>query len=410
MEITGHLEKRYKSSWTIVIDAGRDPVTGERERIVKSVRLHKNDNKNRQLAEKEMYRMIHELENGTYVKPDKMTVGDAIEKWYELYCLVELEEPTYDNYRYVIDAHLLPYFRPIPLQKLESLHIKEYMAKKKKGFNDRKPLGSRSLQYHFTLINSALEFAVKTLKAIKINPCDELKSPKRKNPDIKFLKPWELDSFIEESMKYNEDYAAAFMGAAHTGMRRGELLALSWDKLDLVKKVIYVNESYAKFRNEGQKKKGTKTEKGVRHIPMTDEFAEFLLEHKEKQEEYKELLGDDYHDNNLVFCKKNGDPLSLDYASHLFTKIAKNLNLGVTLHSMRHTFASVLLAAGVDVNTVQEILGHEKPSYTYDLYSHLIPGKKEEAMRSFEVALCEARQRSGNDLPKKETLLKVAKS
>jgi len=403
MEITGHLEKRYKSSWTIVIDAGRDPVTGERERIVKSVRLHKNDNKNRQLAEKEMYRMIHELENGTYVKPDKMTVGDAIEKWYEMYCEVKLEQTTYENYRYLIDAHLLPYFDSMPIQQLKQFHIEEYLAKKKKGYDGRKPLGNRSLQYQFTLLNSSLQFAVKTLKVIKVNPCDEITAPKPGDRNIKFVKPWDIDRFIEKAMEINEEYGPAFMGAAHTGMRRGELLALTWDKMDFDNRRTYVNVSYAKYKGKEQQKKGTKTEKGIRYVPMTEEFAEYLVKHQEKQEEYKELLGDEYHDNDLVFCKNNGDPLNLDYTSRLFTKVAKKLNIDVTLHGMRHTFASVLLAAGEDVNTVQEILGHEKPSYTYDIYGHLIPGKKEEAIRSFEAALCTARQRSGNDLPKKET-------
>ncbi|TZE81975.1 tyrosine-type recombinase/integrase [Calorimonas adulescens] len=401
MQITGHLEKRYKSSWTIVIDMGRDPVTGERKRIVKSVRLDKNDRKNKQLAEKEMYKMIQELENGVYVEPSELTVGDIIEKWYEMYCEVELEQTTYENYRYVIDAHLLPYFSSIPIQQLKPYHIKEYLAKKKKGNDKRKPLGNRSLEYHYTLLNSALEFAVKVLKIIKFNPCNEITVPRPEKRNIKFLKPWEIDFFIEEAKKYNEDYAAVFMGAAHTGMRRGELLALTWDKLDFEKEIIYVNESYAKFKGKGQQKKGTKTEKGIRYIPMTKEFAKFLRKHRKTQMNYMVLLGDDYHNNNLVFCKKNGEPLSLDYTSRLFSIVAENLGLDVTLHGMRHTFASILLANGVDVNTVQEILGHEKPSYTYDLYSHLIPGKKKEAIRSFEAALCEIRQRLGNGEQKK---------
>lgn len=120
---TGHLEKRYNSSWTIVIELGRDPVTGKRKRITKSVKRTKKK------AQKIMHEMVHEIEIGTFVKPTELTVAEYLKQWLKNYCEANLAPSTYASYKMIIEKHLIPNIGRIKLPELQPLHLQNYYTK-----------------------------------------------------------------------------------------------------------------------------------------------------------------------------------------------------------------------------------------------------------------------------------------
>lgn len=118
-EVPGHLEKRSKNSWTIVIGIGRAPTTGKRKRIYRAFQGTKRE------AEKEMARLIAEIEKGTYVEPAKLTFGEYLQRWLNDY-KVRLSPTTQRRYQQILNLRVIPQLGMIPLQKLKPIHIKEF--------------------------------------------------------------------------------------------------------------------------------------------------------------------------------------------------------------------------------------------------------------------------------------------
>lgn len=140
----GHLEKRSKNSWTIVVEAGRDPTTGKRKRIKESFRGTKRE------AERELAKLITELEKGTYIEPSKLTFGEYLLQWLEECRARNLAPTTLRRYGQIIRLRVIPYLGMIPLDKLRPVHLQQfYRELVERGRLDREtPLSPASIVYH----------------------------------------------------------------------------------------------------------------------------------------------------------------------------------------------------------------------------------------------------------------------
>jgi len=118
--VTGHVEKRAKSAWSLVIDLGRDPVTGKRLRIRRSVK-----GVTKRPAEAELRRLLGEIEQGTYIEPTKLTLGEYLQRWLKDSAEPHLAPSTVANYRSVSERHIIPSLGHIPLSALEPLDLQE---------------------------------------------------------------------------------------------------------------------------------------------------------------------------------------------------------------------------------------------------------------------------------------------
>ncbi len=171
--------------------------------------------------------------------------------------------------------------------------------------------------------------------------------------------------------------------SAATGARRGEVLALRWSDIDGGDVVISRSLTQTRVTLEF---KGTKTER-PRRVSLPGSVRVRLEDHRKRQDEYRRQFGPDYRaDLDLMFANPDGTPLKPDSVSASVSLLCRRLGLprGASLHTLRHSHGSVLLADGVDLPTVSERLGHSSVRVTADIYSHALRGRDQDAARRWD--------------------------
>jgi integrase len=177
--------------------------------------------------------------------------------------------------------------------------------------------------------------------------------------------------------------------ALFTGVRRGELLALRWRNTDLDSKIIRIREALEETKVHGIRFKRAKTKNGQRDVTLPDIVVDALREHRRQQLELRMSLGrGKLPDGALVFPGADGGPQSPRGFSGDWAEVAERIGMGdITLHALRHTHASQLIDAGVDVVTISKRLGHASPNITLQIYAHLFRKRDDKAAEAINEAL-----------------------
>lgn len=176
--------------------------------------------------------------------------------------------------------------------------------------------------------------------------------------------------------------------AAATGCRRGELLALQWSDLDLQTGSLDVSKSLEQTK-AGLRVKNTKSEE-PRRVAVPEWALGVLKQHRIDQESDRALFGHGYVDNNLIFCQPGGQYYSPDRLGARVSELMRKVGLqGVTLHSLRHSHASILLSKGVPISVVSERLGHADQNITLSIYSHALPADSRAAAKIWNESIVE---------------------
>jgi integrase len=162
--------------------------------------------------------------------------------------------------------------------------------------------------------------------------------------------------------------------------RRGELLALQWSDFDLETGSLDISKSLEQTR-AGLRVKSTKSEK-PRRVALPEWALEVLKQHRAEQANDRTLFGRDYADNDLIFCQPSGQYYSPDRVGARVAELMRKTGLqGVSLHSLRHSHASILLSEGVPISVVSERLGHADHNITLSIYSHALPADSRAAAK-----------------------------
>ena len=382
----GFIEKRG-NSWRLSVYLGKDPVTGKERRVRKTVRGSEKD------AQKALRDLLHSIDEGTFVEPAKMTVEQYLEQWLETH-KANVEPTTHDWYALVCRKHIAPHLGRMQLQKLTPLAIQQfYVSKLQEGRLDGKgkALSPNTVRHIHRVLHKALNAAVK-LQLIPRNPCDAVEPPKAVKKEARYWTPEEAAQFLEAIQE--DRLYALFYVALGTGLRRGELLGLRWQDVDLNEGRLTVRQEIVR-KSKGTLVKAPKTEKSRATISLSRGVVEVLKKHKARQAQERLLMGDQYHDGGLVFTTFEGKPLDPSYISgDYFGKLIEKAKVRkINFHALRHTHATILASQGVPLKVVSERLRHSSVAITGDIYSHVFAQMDREAADSFDAAMQAAKGR-----------------
>ncbi len=380
----GHIRSRGKNTWAIILDVGTSPEGKRKQRWV-TVHGKKKD------ADKELARLLHELNTGNYVEPSKMTLKEYLERWLQDYAKPKVVGTTYERYEEIVRVHLTPALGHLLLSKLQPLDIQSYYSwALQNGRKDgRGGLAAQTVLHHHRVLRQALKHAVRW-QLVSRNPADAVEPPRPFRKEMRVLDASQ-NTQLEEAARGTHLYMPILLALA-TGMRRGELLAVRWHDVNLEAGKLAVRRALQQT-SEGLTFKEPKTSKSRRVIDLPATVVEKLQLHRAEQMRQRELLGTVLQDDDLVCAYPDGKPIQPDNLYTAFKTILRRAGLPeVRLHDLRHGQATMLLQLGVHPKVVSERLGHATIGITLDLYSHVLPSMQEEAAKKLDVALWGSRE------------------
>ena len=291
------------------------------------------------------------------------------------YKRADLRPRTWESYEIIVRNHLVPAIGALPLQSLRPEHLQKlYNEKTAQGYSPQ------TVHHINKVIHGALEQAIKN-RLIQHNPAKAVTLPRLKRDEIQVMTREQQTRFIEALADH--PLGVAFLVLLGTGIRRGELLGLHWADVDLEEGVIYIRNNLVQVKGRGLVLQEPKTEKSKRIIPLPRAVLEELKRHQERMREAG--LYDPEDPNTPVFCSGEGNYIWPRNFSRAYDALRRKAGIeGITLHALRHTFATNLLEHGENLKVVQELLGHAKIATTADIYSHVAPEIKREAVKKLD--------------------------
>lgn len=231
--------------------------------------------------------------------------------------------------------------------------------------------GKTKLHYH-RFLSSMLETAVQW-QLITSNPCRRVKAPRATRKETDYLDEEQAAELIAALDSEPIQYRTMILMILNTGLRRGELCALRWKDVDLEKAVLSVQQNTTYTVKTGVTMDSPKTSSSLRSIKLPQAVIPMLKQYRAWQAQQRISLGDVWHDNDLVFPACDGKPFRPDTLTNWFSGFIRRHNLPhVTIHGLRHTNATLLIAAGTNLRTVSSRLGHAQASTTANIYAHAI--------------------------------------
>ncbi len=380
----------------------KDPVTKEKVKLIRA-----------DLAKK-----------GKYIPPSKDSFGEWLDFWLdEIIKPKTIDEPTstYDYYKSLIRVHiqtselwdtpLKDLDQEILLKFFNQLRVKKRLSQKKDAEGNfipsNKRLSMRTIKGVQDIIIMALDKAIK-MRKITDNPLDGIDRIKYQKDEVVYMTTDQVADFLDK-IKYDPWYPV-YVTDFGTGLRRSEIAALKWDKVDLENKMIKVEKAKVKlntYAEEGPKTKlvvkGTKSKKGIREIPLPDDVVNALKKwretqikdsweweskrHKEQEEmEFGKKLKRKYprlpyQKSGYVFTFEDGRPVTPDHLTKHFKKLLEKHGYeGFTFHKQRHSYATMLLENDADMKTIQEQLGDATLKVVSDIYTHVAEKLKKRAV------------------------------
>ena len=371
----GGVRKRGKK-WYYYFDAGT--VDGKRKKIERVGGDTKAE------ALKKLREALAEFERaGTIIDESNISVADYFDYWFDNYVKVNCKYNTQKYYKDIIENHIKP---NLGIYKLKSLHP----ATLQKFFNGKYLQGysKNSLKNFFGVLSKALKMAVYPYQFIKENPMQYVELPKveekkKDKYDLKIITMEEFNRIIERFPEGSSFYIPCQI-AFHTGMRAGEVCALTWDCVDLKNKTIRVEKTLIGKGKGIWELASPKTKSSYRTIAIGDTLVNILKKHKKSQMENRLRYGKYYKNSNFVCTKENGELVTTNSLKYLSRVVNYELGIDFNFHSFRHTHATMLLEAGANIKDIQERLGHSRITTTIDTYSHVTKKMKLDTVNIFE--------------------------
>ena len=335
---------------------------------------------------------------GVPFKECNISYSDYLDYWLENYCKVNLKYNTIQSYKSLINKYIKPKIGMYKLSTITSVGLNTYISNLCEEYDFSRSYFKNILK----VVKGSFRDACTKYGLIKYDPAIQLKLPKmdKYEEDIKHLYSKEEIERILERFKDNSPFTCAFLTSCFTGMRTGEVFALTWDDIDLENKIIKINKTvYSKIKDDkGRWFLGTtKTNDSCREVFICDTLYKILSNYKEKQKLLKKKYGRKYkkyelepikneygkineykvieskHKNlnsvEMVFTKNNGSYVGTDIIKYPFKIIHNELGIkNCRFYDLRGSYATQILRKGAEIRDVADILGHSRIETTENYY------------------------------------------
>src|SRR6516165_4025357 len=342
----GHIRERSPGRWAIVLDH-HDPMTGQRKRRWHSFRGTKRE------AQVRCAELVAKLQSGIAVDPNKITVVEFLDRFDRDWAALHVSARSRDRYRFALD-HVRRHLGNRMLQKIHPADIAALYASL-----TREGLAPRTTRMVHTALHRALGQA-KVWNLISNNAAELARPPKAPDRETSMLQPDQAAALLER-LRGKPLYLLASL-ALGTGMRRNEMLGLRWQDVDL--------------------------DAGRLTISLPAHLVAELRQHWREQQEQRLGMGlGKAPEASPVFATVDGGHLSPNAITKAWPVAMTAIGMpAITLHSLRHTHASMLIASGLDILTISRRLGHSSPTITLSVYGHLIHGTDDRAAQVIDAA------------------------
>jgi integrase len=378
----GHIRRRGECSFELKFDAGRNPATGKRIIKYQSFKGTKRE------AQAKLAELLVAVAKGSHVDPNKITVAEfvraRIDHWE---AAGDITTRTAERYRQLAENQIAPHLGAMVLQKLRPLHIEEWhVTLRAKGRADGTGgVAPRTIGHAHRVLSQALNDAAENDIVVR-NVAQTKSAPRVPDKDMTIVQ--DVPAFIAK-MRPRARYFVPAMVSLFSGMRLGEVLALRWSRVDLDKNVIQVREALEHTTAFGIRFKQPKSKAGRREITLPDFLVDVLRDYRKSQLELRMKFGaGKLPDDALLFADLDGAPLHPYHFGTAWSEYAERVGFaGITFHALRHSHASQLIDANVDIVTISKRLGHAKPDITLRTYAHLFRKDDGKAAAAINAAL-----------------------
>lgn len=397
------VQRNNKSGYAyrVRVDAGYDPATNKRRQVGKVVSTWKE-------ARDLEADLLRQVKTGTVLIPDRATVAELMDEWLRTH-ESDVSANTIADYKNAINKRVLPAFGHVKVQKLSTAMIQAKINEWKEAGLSRRMIRDAVLR-----LDQALEYAIDQ-KIVHTNVAEKARLPKLHNRkstepgagkrELQTWEPHEVAKFLQQAEAMPVLNRGGDTGKREPdslwplwpllvleGLRRGEALGLRWSDVNFTKGTATIAQTVILDKaNKGAAMFGTpKTDGSARTIRLTNRTLEALKAHKKAQNETR-LQSESWTSHDLVICTRDGNPIAPANCQRSFERIIRTAEIQkIRLHDLRHTAATVSLAAGVPVKVVSERLGHKSIVITLDTYAHVLKEMDESAAKAMDAAIAGA--------------------
>ena len=316
--------------------------------------------------------LTEKIVSGKYVEKNTMTVKEWSEIWVEHY-FSNLKERTKENYKSVLRNQIIPYFGHMRLQKIRHVDCQSFITHLEKQGYKPKTISGIHLVLHRMLRDAVSHEFINT------NPSDNTILPRIKRVEMNILNEQEIKLFTEKAKEIMPDFADYYIFLLRTGLRASEFIGLVAEQYNpyehslKIDRQINPREHYCFM---------TPKHEVVRKIILPDDLCTLVEEQIKKGDELRKNFCPDAY--RFIFCNYDGNYIPYANLYRYFKKIAREINKpDLRLHDLRHTFATLALKSGMDLKTLQEVLGHSDAAFTLNRYGHSTDDMKREGTEKF---------------------------
>lgn len=362
----GSVYQRPDGRWEAVLSLGYGP-GGKRLRRKVSARTRTG-------AVEALRALCRERDQGLVVAK-RLTVGKWLEEWLRDHARVTTRPNTYRTYEQIVRQHLVPAFGRYQLDRLAPSDVAAYLHEK------AQQLSAKTCQHHHAVLRRALRKA-EEYGYVNRNVARVVTPPSVNRRTGKWLDEKQARTFLASIVGHPLE--PLFVVAASTGLRRGEVLGLTWDAVDLDGGTVRVQRALYRYGGAYHLDM-PKSRSSYRTLVLPPQVVRLLRARRAQQAESHLGLGEAWRDRwNLVFTDDLGQPMPGERVTHAFQAALTAAGLPkFRFHDLRHSAATFLIAAGIPLKHVSELLGHSTITITADIYGHLL----EESNRAAGAAI-----------------------